>query len=94
MHYYTSEDAVKLAEYVSNLALKENYVVLVTNGPRTGKYDAKTGKELDVHNKNITDHVTLKFTEILNQNFKNFLLSHHATFESDTHVSFPAGQEW
>jgi folate-binding protein YgfZ len=26
----------------------------------------------------------------MNQNWKNFLLSHHATFESDTHITFPA----
>jgi folate-binding protein YgfZ len=25
----------------------------------------------------------------MNQNWKNFLLSHHATFESDTHITFP-----
>ncbi len=48
-HCYTDKETEKLANYVSNLALKNNYFVLVSNGPRTGKYDCQNNKELSVH---------------------------------------------
>ena len=74
MHYYTATEAEKLAQYVSNMATSENYAVLVTNGPRTGKYDSKTGEEQNVHNNGIIDPVTLKFTEILEKNKVSYKL--------------------
>lgn len=68
MHYYVSSEAEKLAQYVSNMVKSEKYAVLVTNGPRTGKYNSETGEERDVHNNGIVDPVTLKFIEILDKN--------------------------
>ncbi|HJD56654.1 hypothetical protein [Candidatus Tisiphia endosymbiont of Ptychoptera albimana] len=74
-HCYTGKEAKKLAEYVSNLALKNNYFVLVSNGSRTGKYDCQHNKELSVHEKDsIMDVVTSSFQEILQKNRVPFKL--------------------
>ena len=75
MHYYTESDAQKLAEYVSNLAIKQNYTVLVTNSPRTGKHNQRTNKEQpEVHQNGVMDPVTAKFQEVLIKNKVNFKL--------------------
>lgn len=72
---YSATEAVQLALYVSELAKKEDYVVLVTNGPRTGKFDCKKQQERSVHGENNTiDNVTAKFQEILEQNKIHFKL--------------------
>ncbi|WP_342272072.1 hypothetical protein [Candidatus Tisiphia endosymbiont of Parasteatoda lunata] len=74
-HCYTNKEAEKLAEYVSNLALKNNYFVLVSNGPRTGKYDCQNNKELSVHEKDsIMDMVTSSFQRVLQENRVPFKL--------------------
>ncbi|MCC8372249.1 MAG: hypothetical protein LN568_05960 [Rickettsia endosymbiont of Pseudomimeciton antennatum] len=74
-HCYTDKETEKLAEYVSNLALKNNYFVLVSNGPRTGKYDCQNNKELSVHEKDsIMDVVTSSFQGILQKNRVPFKL--------------------
>ncbi len=74
-HCYTNKEAEKLAEYVSNLALKNNYFVLVSNGPRTGKYDCQNNKELSVHEKDsIMDTVTSSFQRVLQENRVPFKL--------------------
>jgi len=75
IHYYTELDAQKLAQYISDLAIKEKYTVLLTNSPRTGKHDPITGKERDgMHNNNLIDPVTLKFQEVLTVNKVAFKL--------------------
>ncbi len=74
MHYYTTEDAYKLAEHVSKLAIKEKYTVLVGNGPRTGKFDPNTGREANVHKDGIVDPVTQRFVEILRDKQVDFKL--------------------
>ncbi len=44
MHYYTAEEAIRLADYIAALAKKENAVVLATDGPRTGKHNPLDGQ--------------------------------------------------
>ncbi|WP_341757367.1 hypothetical protein [Candidatus Tisiphia endosymbiont of Ditula angustiorana] len=74
-HCYTNKETEKLANYVSNLALKNNYFVLVSNGPRTGKYDCQNNKELSVHEKDsIMDTVTSTFQRVLQENRVPFKL--------------------
>lgn len=43
MLYYTAAEAEKLANYLAALAKQLDAVILVMDGPRTGKYDQKTG---------------------------------------------------
>lgn len=43
MRYYTVSEAEKLASYIAFLAKQHNAVILAMDGPRTGKYDQKTG---------------------------------------------------
>lgn len=74
-HCYSADEATQLARYVSEFAKKEDYTVLVTNGPRTGKFDCRKQQELNVHNEdNALDKVTAKFQEILKQNKVPFKL--------------------
>lgn len=49
MLYFTKKEARKLAAYVAKQAIKNNQFILVTDGPRTGKYDHKTGKLTNRH---------------------------------------------
>jgi hypothetical protein len=75
IYYYTPLESAKLAMLVSKLAKSENYTVLVTNGPRTGKHDVNTGKVMDFHKDGKIDPVTQKFIEVLdvgNVNYKLF----------------------
>ena len=63
---YITEEAEKLAMYVSDMALKNNYFVLVSNGPRTGKYDCQAQNKRDVHDQNSSlDPITLRFQQVL-----------------------------
>ncbi|WP_375318631.1 hypothetical protein [Candidatus Tisiphia endosymbiont of Oplodontha viridula] len=74
-HCYSNKEAEKLANYVSDLALKNNYFVLLSNGPRTGKYDCQNKKELSVHEKDsIIDAVTSSFQKVLQENKVPFKL--------------------
>ncbi|MGV2432706.1 MAG UNVERIFIED_CONTAM: hypothetical protein LVQ98_05200 [Rickettsiaceae bacterium] len=68
MLYFTPKDAEKLAKHIAKIAKKSGFVVLVTNGPRTGKHDPETGKELVVHQNNILDATSAKFIDILENN--------------------------
>jgi hypothetical protein len=74
MHYYTTEEVYKLGKQIVNLAQKEQYTVLISNGPRTGKHDIKTGREMKVHQAGIIDPVTQKFIDILKVNKIKFKL--------------------
>jgi hypothetical protein len=48
MHYFSKEEARDFGEYIATHRNKEA-VLLVVNGPRTGKHDPSTGKILDSH---------------------------------------------
>jgi mitochondrial fission protein ELM1 len=79
MLYYTQEEAEKLAEYVAQKAVKENFRILILNGPRTGKHDPKTGiEDKSVHRNSNIDKVTQKFMQTLTskglKNNKDFQL--------------------
>jgi hypothetical protein len=64
--YFTTEDATKL---VGNIFKKfPDYFLLISNGPRTGKHDTKTGEISRNHIDNIMDPVTKQFITILDQN--------------------------
>ena len=66
---YNAEQAKKLAQYVSDIAIKDKYFILLSNGPRTGKYDCSIHKEQNVHNENSAlDQVTTEFQRILEKN--------------------------
>lgn len=65
--YYTSKEAEKLAKFVASTAKRDNLIVLITNGPRTGKFDPKTGQENPGHRDDVIDYVSLKFIEALKQ---------------------------
>lgn len=49
MHYYTSEEAFNLGQYIGLQAIESGAVVLGTNGPRTGKHNPDTGEVLLSH---------------------------------------------
>lgn len=64
IHYYTSSEAEKTAEYISNFCKTNNYSLMIFNGPRTGQYDPVTGnKKADVHTNDKLDDVTESFIE-------------------------------
>lgn len=67
MNNYTPQMASKLAMQIASMAKANNYAVLITNGPRTGKHNPSTEEVLINHQDNITDEVTLKFVEILDK---------------------------
>lgn len=50
-HYHTKESAAKLGTLLGAIATKQNMLLLATNGPRTGKFDPKTGEAMPVHHK-------------------------------------------
>jgi hypothetical protein len=67
---FTEEDALRLAAYVIAKAKEVNgsgldVSVLVLNGPRTGKYDAKRKEILTVHREGKSDHITELFEKKL-----------------------------
>lgn len=70
MCYYTAKEAEKLADLISVKSKNDNLGVLILNGPRTGKFDQKTGKpNLGVHEENgIIDLVTYTFVKRLEEN--------------------------
>lgn len=50
--YYTREEAERLAQYVKvQMEEDPSLFVLVTNGPRTGRFDPATGEEAPFHQK-------------------------------------------
>jgi hypothetical protein len=50
--FFTPKEATILAKFVSDLAKKNQAVILVTNGPRTGKFEPETAEECKVHTEN------------------------------------------
>lgn len=63
--YYSVEDAQKLAKFVATRAKRDNLKILITNGPRTGKFNPLTGQETKAHQNGIVDLITQKFIETL-----------------------------
>jgi len=51
MQYYTKESAKKLGNQLGHIAQKNNMLMLVTNGPRTGQHDPDSGIKLKTHGK-------------------------------------------
>lgn len=50
MRYLTKDDAKKLARFLVNLYIeKDKPTLLITNSPRTGKFNPETNEELKVH---------------------------------------------
>ncbi len=73
--YYTPQDAQKLATYVvSKMEQDKDLCVLVTNGPRTGKFDPSTTHEAEFHKKGAPlDPVTKAFMDAIPSHNKNQL---------------------
>lgn len=64
--FFTSKEASAFATYVANEALKTGATVLVTNGPRTGKFNPETGEECKVHQEEAEiDNTTKAFVTAL-----------------------------
>ncbi len=85
--HFTEQDAQDLAKYVTQHA--HGATVLVLNGPRTGKYNAKGEEDKDVHRKNYSDPITELFVQKLKQNhikYKLFDFQHNSP-ENKPYVS-------
>ncbi|MGY3803288.1 hypothetical protein ACWNT8_04395 [Pigmentibacter ruber] len=77
IHFFSKESAYNLFRNVQNIWKKSNSkkTVIVQNGPRTGKYDPKTGAVICLHEyktgesrKNAVDKVSEYFVSLLNKN--------------------------
>jgi len=67
--YYTVEEAKKLADYMTFIYKKSGKKLLITNGPRTGKYDVETGKVTQNHRgETATDPCSAALVERLKEN--------------------------
>lgn len=65
-HYFTPEEAADFAQSIAKLAKQSSATVLVTNGPRTGKFDPKSGQEQKVHKEDSAlDKTTQAFVQVL-----------------------------
>ncbi len=65
--YYSTEDTEQLAKFIAARAKRDHLKILITNGPRTGKFDPVTGKEAKVHKNGVVDLVTQKFLKTLKE---------------------------
>lgn len=66
MKFYTVEEGIRAADYIGNFCKKENYSLMIFNGPRTGQYDPKTSNKNElVHKDEQLDLVTKAFIERL-----------------------------
>lgn len=63
--YYPEAEAKKLAVYAAKIAREKGYILLITNGPRTGKFDPTTGVERKSHKDGILDPVSSVFLKSL-----------------------------
>lgn len=61
--YFSQEDACTLAKHVVPLSRVKQCHMLITNGPRTGLYDPKTGEKTNAHSDKTLDSVTQAFVE-------------------------------
>lgn len=86
IHFYTKEEAYKLGVQLAKIAKSKSMVLLVTNGPRTGKYDPETQAELSVHEKDSSlDKVSESFlkgvkSERIEPIFNNFVYGEKSVF--------------
>lgn len=87
-HYFSENDAVRLAHHIAARELKgrEHCRFIVTNGPRTGKFD-RTGMECspNPHKTEKVDHVTKAFADALKDALQTYEGSevHLFNFEFD-----------
>ncbi len=65
INLFTKEDAEKVAAYVIKKAQESNASVLISNGPRTGKYTLEKMEIKTAHRDGKLDSVTAHFKEIL-----------------------------
>ncbi len=90
---YTTKEARHLAEYVVSLATKNDYYIYITNGPRTGRFNADTKKENKIaHRADIditipTDEVSTAFTQKLTA---KGVMYHFIDFRYNSPSSFKA----
>ena len=84
VHYFSKESAYSLFKNVQNIWMKSNSkkAVIVQNGPRTGKYDPKTGDIMCLHeyktgesNLSAVDKISEYFTALLKENRIPFVFS-------------------
>ncbi len=68
MKKFTKTDALDLASYVTSLAQEKDACVIVSNGPRTGKYDVEGKEVLTVHRKGVSDPISEAFIQKLKDN--------------------------
>lgn len=94
MRFFTKESAAKIAQEITYLwkYVGEDYVVLIENGPRTGKFDPETGKVVGTHEfkkgdnpEDAIDKVTKHFIESLEIPKNKFQLFNFA-FEDNAGV--------
>lgn len=84
IHFFSKESAYNLFKNVQNIwkKSKSKKTVIVQNGPRTGKYDPKTGHVICLHEyitgeskNNAVDKVSEYFVSLLNKNKIPFVFS-------------------
>lgn len=88
INYFTTDSAKLLFEDLQSLwkKLGSHYKILVHNGPRTGKYDQKTGKEICKHESETDiDLISQYFINLLESSeiefsFFNFYKSNNITY--------------
>lgn len=87
MLYFNKEQAIQVAKAIVNL-LPSDVTLLVTNGPRTGRYNSDTGIEVDgVHRSDKIDATSKSFINELSKNgvkfhFENFVFGQPSAFKS------------
>ncbi len=65
INHFSLKDAEDLAEFVIARATKDKATIVVLNGPRTGKYDAKDQEIKQAHRDGKLDFITTHFMEKL-----------------------------
>lgn len=61
IRYFTAEEAQLMGKYIGERAQAIGATLLITNSPRTGQYDPKTGKNVTVHQGAELDKTTESF---------------------------------
>jgi hypothetical protein len=67
MKWFTEEDVIRLANFVTQHAKGNKACVLVLNGPRTGKYDKNQQEVLTVHRNGESDPLSKLFLQKLKE---------------------------
>ncbi|WGL58549.1 hypothetical protein QEJ31_08355 [Pigmentibacter sp. JX0631] len=94
IYYFSKDSAYSLFKNVQNIWLKSNSkkTVIVQNGPRTGKYDPKTGDVICSHeyktgesNATAVDNISEYFINLLQENKIPFVFSNFSFEIKDKH---------